>query len=159
MPSVHGFASYGRFRESLVLNLDFHGSLRPNKICNLNAADLWFPGDLRLAYIDNSRAGCVVRHAKKVKNKFFPLTDEVLLRRLRRLTHSLPSDSHCLFSLPYSALTSTFKEVLRQFNLDAVGYTLHLVRHGEVTFQWLHGDALDYFMLKGRWFSNKSCKH
>lgn len=59
-----------------------------------------------------------------------------MLQRLRRLTHSLPSDSNRLFYLSYASLTSTFKEALRHLQLDELGYTLHSLRHGVETFEW-----------------------
>lgn len=143
-------ASQDRFCESLALNIGFHGFLRANEICKLQKSDICFPGDFRLSDFHSSRAGCVGRHAKTGKNQFIPLTDDTLLRRLRRFSNSLPHHTPDLFSISYSSLTSTFKEVLHHFHLGKVGYTLHSLRHGGATYQWLNGSPFEDVMLKGR---------
>lgn len=101
----------------------------------------------------------MVRHVKTGRNQFVPLTDEVLLRRLRRFTSSLLPYCDFLFSLTYASFTSTFHDALRFFHLEDVGYTLHSLRHGGATWEWLNGRLLEYVMLKGRWSSKKSFKH
>lgn len=144
------FASQQRYRESLALMLGFHGLLRANEICKLQRSDICFPGDLRLADFRNARAGCVVWHAKTRKNQFIPLSDPTIPRRLVRFSDSLSTSSTSLFSLSYASLTTSFKEALHFFHLGKLGYTLHSLRHGGVTFEWLNASPFEDVMLKGR---------
>lgn len=95
-------AANNRYGESLALSLGFHGFLRANELCKLRKSDISFPGDPRLSDFHNSRAGCVVRHGKTGQNQFVLLSDEVLLRRLRRFAHSLPIHSNAPFPTPPS---------------------------------------------------------
>lgn len=152
-------ASQGKFRQSLAINLGFHAFLRANEICRLRCADICFPGDPRLSDFRSTRAGCIVRHAKTGKNQFVSILDIVLLRRLKRFVLSHPHRHGSLFCLSYALLMAVFKTSLEHFHLHNTGYTLHSLRHGGATFDWLNGNRLEDVMLKGRWSSEKSCKH
>ena len=51
-----------------------------------------------------------------------------------------------------------FKEALLYFPLDKAGFTLHSLRHGGATRDYLGGVALNDIMVKGRWVSLSSCR-
>lgn len=152
------FASCGKIRASLAVNLGLHCFVRANEICNLKISDLCFPNDVRLPDYLTSRSGCVVRSAKTGKNRFIRLSDDTLLRRLHRFIASKPLSAVSLFSLSYAELSASFKTTLHHLHLSNHGYQLHSIWHGGAAYEWLNSTPLQDVMMKGRWKAEASCK-
>ena len=57
------------------------------------------------------------------------------------------------------AAMNMFSRTTRALDLLDIGYTLHSLRHGGATFEWLERNSFDDIMLKGRWRSKASCRH
>lgn len=151
-------ASKGNIHASLAINLGFHGFLRANEICSLKVSDICFSNDPRLSDFLSSRAGCVVRNAKTGKNQCIPLSEQTLLRRLQRFVLSKPPLTASLFQLSYADLSAYFHDALSHLKLTTQGYSLHSLRHGGATFEWLNNSTLKDVMMKGRLESESSCK-
>ena len=146
---------------ALAFSLGFHGYLRSNELLSLRFRDLSLPGDARLnAGLCTQRAGLVVMEAKTGKLQFVPLSDSHLLIQLQSWTRQSGSrlSSDKVFDMSYGKLSRAFHKALFHLGLSDVGFTLHSLRHGGATHDFLLALPFKDIMSKGRWISHQSCE-
>lgn len=124
----------------------------------MTVSDLWFATYPRLSDLFSHRTGCVFRNAKTGKNQFIQLSDDALLRRLKRFVLSKPNNDTSLFHLSYADLCPSFSDAVEYFKLSKNGYRLHSLRQGGATFDCLNESTLQDVMMKGRWEAEASWK-
>lgn len=141
-------------RAALAVALSFHGYLRAGEVCQLRGEHICLPDDPRLtSFSEKAQSGCLITQGKTGRDQFLPLDDEILLMCSERRDGGGP-----MFGLSYSQLNALFQKALNYLGLDDLGFTLHSLRHGGATTDWLGGMPFSELMLKGRWESEKSCK-
>lgn len=148
----------GLRKSAMALHLCFEGYMRAMELLCLSQSDMVYPGDPRLpaSNVTGHSSGCVIRWAKTGLNQFVPLSDDVLLRQVRSLGDTNSDD--LLFGRSYSQLSDDLKACSTYFGHQSHHYTLHSLRHGGATNDFLSGVPLDSIILKGRWAQMRTCK-
>lgn len=152
--------SFVNKKAALALALGFHGYLRAGEICKLRCNDFCFRRDPRLStFAGKPLAGLVIKEAKTRKDQFVPIYDRLLQRRLRMWnTRGLSQGGNPkAFGFTYKQLQRLFHRTLQRLDLHQVGFTLHGLRHGGATSDWLGGIPFADIKMTGRWESEKSC--
>lgn len=149
----------GKFQELLALNMGFHGFLLANDICKPRFSDVCFPGDLRLSDFRNSRAACVVRHAK-TGNKSICVHLRFRASAQPRTFHPTTAikpwvSASSLLLVAYSCLQRC-ASLLSAKKLATI-CTPFIMK--ELPLSGLVCKRLEDIMLKGQWSSKKSYKH
>lgn len=159
--AISGFYSRrGNKLLAVAFHLAFNGYLRSLELLNIRVGDIALPGDARLDRSSSAvNGGCVVRDAKTGSNQFVPLDDMLLLKRLRILMNDSDLGSNeLLFPYSYAALSLFLSDALEHLRLGHIGYTLHSLRHGGATRDFLEKVDVADIMVKGRWLSDSSCR-
>lgn len=146
----------GQRSVAFAIAVGFLGFFRAAKLVNMRCDDVCFAGDPRLSGLQNpSRAGVVIKNAKTGPDQFVSLPKNALVDKLHGWLHARSDlDSRKgLFHLSYGQLDRTFREALGELGLGKIGYSLHSLRHGGATHEWLSGASVLYIMERGRWRS------
>lgn len=123
--------------------------------------DVCFADDPRLSCFQYpSRAGIVIRQSKTGPNQFFRLSQSAIVDKLHGWLHARGYFyiQNPLFGHTYGQLDRTFKNTPAELGLGETGYSLHSLRHGGATHEWLTGASLLYIMERGRWRSEHTVK-
>ena len=153
---------YGTQRpmHALAMQLAFACYLRAGELLSLTPGDVCFADDPRLVGYRSLHAGILIRTAKTGTFQFVALQDRAVVGALEAAVGatSCRAFSEPLFGISYAQLSSALKEALAYFGLDNADFTLHSLRHGGATRDYLAGTELSDIMVKGRWVSLSSCR-
>lgn len=141
-----------KFCSALALFLQFDCFLRPNEVCSLKREDIAFPGEGNLGMFINCGV-VLLRDTKTGPMQIVELRDPLLIRLLRTLI--IEKDVGEKLFPSYRVLSSNFQEAMRKLGIDGVGYSLHSLRHGAATQEFLNKGfgSLAEIMHRGRWQS------
>lgn len=145
---------------ALAIQVTFSGYLRAGELLALRTDDVCFSSDPRLAVYDSAHAGLLIRSAKTGKLQFVSLQDQKVVAALRATVQELRmgSSNSRVFPISYSQVSSALKSAVDHIHLPPKEFTLHSLRHGGATCDFLRGVALKDVVMKGRWVSLSSCR-
>lgn len=142
----------GKFCSAIAMYVQFDCFLRPNELCNLKVEDIAFPGDICLG----SFIKCGVLFLEKTKTgpmQIVEIREKVLMILLKRIIENKRIGDKLFPS--YKELSRNFHAALKKLKLDTIGYTLHSLRHGAATQEFLNTGfgSMPAIMHRGRWES------
>eukprot|EP00732_Lithocolla_globosa_P002732 Lithocolla_globosa_v1_NODE_1892_length_2270_cov_26.995485.p1 type:complete len:311 gc:universal NODE_1892_length_2270_cov_26.995485:1263-331(-) len=122
----------------------FCGYLRIGELLALEPSqvDVSFPIGLRV-------------DGKTGRNQFVAIKNKLALSAL---TWLVSTTSGSLVGVNYSTMRKVFTETLTTLGLSGYGFTLHSLRHGGATHDFIGGKHLSHIALLGRWESKKSLR-
>ena len=150
--SLHGYGSM-----AVATLLAFHCYLRASELCNLQVADVLFPGDARIPLV-KAQAGLLIRKAKTGKFQWVAVEHPDFVEMLRVLVQKARKRRRQrLFTFSTTKWRNVLQNVCRLLQLKP-RYVLHSLRHGGAVCDYLGGRPLKDIKLRGRWVSDKSLK-
>lgn len=152
-----------RYSMGLAVLISFDGYLRKEEVLQLRYEDIAIGSDPRLGVISDGvdgksladdRVHIHIRNAKTGRFQGIEIRDphvRLLVREYRQQHHH----GQRLFTFSGSSYHRWFKRAC--FNLDLTSdYSLHCLRHGGATRDYLDGVPINDVMLRGRWVGIKS---
>ena len=123
---------------SLGLLLAFHCLLRASELSNLRVADVALPGDPRMGSVF-AHSLLLLPYTKTGRNQSVPVRSRTLTRVLRTLTEGKTPTDFVFGRRSTTSMRHYFRAACSEAGLGAAGYTLHSLRHGGATHEYLNG--------------------
>lgn len=143
---------------AMALWLQFECFLRPNELCELTTEDVAFPGNNALGNF--IKCGVILlRCTKTGPMQIVELRRKDTIDLMKRLV-AIKEKGQKLFP-QYTKLSNNFAWALQKIGLQNIGYTLHSIRHGAATQNFLNEgfEAIPAIMHRGRWESKAVKKY
>ena len=142
---------------ALGLLLAFHCMLRGSELANLRVGDIALPGDPRLGSA-LSGALLLLPRTKTGRDQSVPVRSRHLVRVLFSMTADRDPDE-LLLRRSLASIRYYFNIAAREAGLQAAHFSLHSLRAGGATYEFLRGMSVESILVLGRWRSTPMAAH
>jgi integrase len=141
---------HGRCEAAVAVLLTFEGYLRNGEACNLRVTDVALPGDARLGSLTGV-GGLRIAKAKGGREQWAILSDPLVVALLRTYISRLRHCEQLFPNLTSDKFLASLRRGLQWLGFAEPPYTIHSLRHGHATEDFLLGVSVETIMVKGRW--------